>query len=203
MDRPGHLLEDKALANFLGLEDVGFDSGNDIKVEGEERSKPSTPVRGDIPHPTPNPFPERSATTALTALGAMSPMDTSGITNPLDEEQQRMLDQAASARSNVTPYFGNMGYRPETKTPTELECLKALREKCLEPTLMTMSQYRERLQSRPKEHRLNELGVNPSLSPKMGTELRMAICSSAECMAFDASVACTRYAKVPVWQTFV
>uniref|UniRef100_A0AAV1V1Y9 Uncharacterized protein n=1 Tax=Peronospora matthiolae TaxID=2874970 RepID=A0AAV1V1Y9_9STRA len=30
--------------------------------------------------------------------GAMSPMDTSIITNPLDEEQQRMLDQAASAR---------------------------------------------------------------------------------------------------------
>uniref|UniRef100_A0AAV1UJ86 Uncharacterized protein n=1 Tax=Peronospora matthiolae TaxID=2874970 RepID=A0AAV1UJ86_9STRA len=92
MDRPGHLLEDNALANYLGFEDVGFDSGSDTKTEGEERSKLSTPVRGDIPHTAPNPFPERSAATALTALGAMSPMDTSVITNPLDEEQQRMLD---------------------------------------------------------------------------------------------------------------
>uniref|UniRef100_A0AAV1TWV4 Uncharacterized protein n=1 Tax=Peronospora matthiolae TaxID=2874970 RepID=A0AAV1TWV4_9STRA len=98
MDRPGPLLEHTALAELLGVEDVDFDSGSDIKVEGQEQSKLSTPMRGDIPHPAFNPFPERSAATALTALGAMPSMATSIITNPLDEEQQRMLDQAASAQ---------------------------------------------------------------------------------------------------------
>uniref|UniRef100_A0AAV1V681 TIMELESS-interacting protein n=1 Tax=Peronospora matthiolae TaxID=2874970 RepID=A0AAV1V681_9STRA len=101
MDRPGNLLEDKALAEFLGVEDVDFDSGSDTKVEGEERYKPSASVRGDIAHPAPNPFPKCSAATAPTALGAMSPMGTSIITNPLQEEQQRMLDQAASARRKL------------------------------------------------------------------------------------------------------
>uniref|UniRef100_A0AAV1VB04 Uncharacterized protein n=1 Tax=Peronospora matthiolae TaxID=2874970 RepID=A0AAV1VB04_9STRA len=98
MDRSGQLLEDKALAKFLGVEGVDFDSGSDTKVEGEEQFKTSTPVRGDISHPAPDPFPERCAATSLTELGAMSPMDTSIITNPLDEEQQCMLDQTASAR---------------------------------------------------------------------------------------------------------
>uniref|UniRef100_A0AAV1TSX2 Pheromone n=1 Tax=Peronospora matthiolae TaxID=2874970 RepID=A0AAV1TSX2_9STRA len=87
MDQPGHLLEDKAVAESLGVEDVDFDSGSDTKVEWEEQSKPITPMCGDIPHPAPNPSPERSAAIALTALGAMSPINTSIITNPLDEEQ--------------------------------------------------------------------------------------------------------------------
>uniref|UniRef100_A0AAV1T7T6 Uncharacterized protein n=1 Tax=Peronospora matthiolae TaxID=2874970 RepID=A0AAV1T7T6_9STRA len=91
MDQHGRLLEIKALAEFLGVEDMDFDSGTDTKVEGEEQSKLNTPVYGEIPHLAPNPFPERSAATALTALGAMFHMDTSIITNPLDEEQQRML----------------------------------------------------------------------------------------------------------------
>uniref|UniRef100_A0AAV1TWT4 Uncharacterized protein n=1 Tax=Peronospora matthiolae TaxID=2874970 RepID=A0AAV1TWT4_9STRA len=98
MDRSGHLLEDKTLAEFLGVEDVDCDSGSVAKVEMEEQSKPSTPVLGDIPHPAPNPFPELIAATALTALGAMSSMSTPIITNLLDEEQQLMRDQAANAR---------------------------------------------------------------------------------------------------------
>uniref|UniRef100_A0AAV1TYL8 Uncharacterized protein n=1 Tax=Peronospora matthiolae TaxID=2874970 RepID=A0AAV1TYL8_9STRA len=166
MDRPGVLLEDKALAEFVGVDEVDSDSSSDTKVEGEEQFKPSTPVRGDIPHPAPNPFPERSAATTLTALGAMSPMDTSVITNSLDEEQQRMLNQAASARCKsevqttlqrhseytftepgVEELFCQASRHtlvtwatgPEAKTPTELECRKALRERYLEPTVITLS----------------------------------------------------------------
>uniref|UniRef100_A0AAV1UAX4 Uncharacterized protein n=1 Tax=Peronospora matthiolae TaxID=2874970 RepID=A0AAV1UAX4_9STRA len=197
MDRPGHLLEDKALAKFLGVEDVDFDSGSDTKVEGEEQSKPSTPVRGDIPHPAPNPFPERSAATALTALGAMSPMDTSIITNPLDEEQQRMLDQAASARRKsevqttlqrhseytFTPpgveelirqasrhTLATWATGPEAKTPTELECRKALRERYLEPTVMTLSQYRERLQKQAQGTPVPQIRGIPIIMSEDGDE---------------------------------
>uniref|UniRef100_A0AAV1URX7 Uncharacterized protein n=1 Tax=Peronospora matthiolae TaxID=2874970 RepID=A0AAV1URX7_9STRA len=173
MDRPGHLLEDKALAEYLGVEDVDYDSSSDTKVETEKQPKPSTPVRGDIPHPAPNLFPERSAATALTALGAMSPMDTPIITNPLDREQQSMLDQATIAHrksevptklqrhseNTFTPpsveelilqgsrhNFATWAIGPEAKTPTEIERRKALRERYLEPTVITLSQYRERLQ---------------------------------------------------------
>uniref|UniRef100_A0AAV1T5M5 Uncharacterized protein n=1 Tax=Peronospora matthiolae TaxID=2874970 RepID=A0AAV1T5M5_9STRA len=121
MDRPGHLLEEKALADFLGVEDVDYDSGSDTKVDGEEQFKPSTPVRGDIPHPAPNPCPERSAATALIALRAMSHMDTSIIINSLDEEQHCMLDQAASARrkSEVLPMFPR--HSEHTFTPPSVE----------------------------------------------------------------------------------
>uniref|UniRef100_A0AAV1TMH0 Uncharacterized protein n=1 Tax=Peronospora matthiolae TaxID=2874970 RepID=A0AAV1TMH0_9STRA len=154
MDRPGHLLQDKALAEFLCVEDVDFDIGSDTKVEGKEKFKPSTPVREDITHLSPNPFPGQSAATALTTLGAMYPINTSIITYPLNEEQQRMLDQAASARrkSDVqttlqrrseytfTPpgveelirqasrhTLATWATGPEAKTPAELECRKALR----------------------------------------------------------------------------
>uniref|UniRef100_A0AAV1UTN3 Uncharacterized protein n=1 Tax=Peronospora matthiolae TaxID=2874970 RepID=A0AAV1UTN3_9STRA len=100
-------------------------------------------------------------------------MDTPIITNPLDEEQQRMLDQAASARRKsevqttlqrhseytFTPpgveelilqaslhTLATWSTGPKAKAPAELECRKALRERYLEPTVMTLSQYRERLQ---------------------------------------------------------
>uniref|UniRef100_A0AAV1TZM8 Uncharacterized protein n=1 Tax=Peronospora matthiolae TaxID=2874970 RepID=A0AAV1TZM8_9STRA len=91
MDQPGHLLEDKALAEILDVEDVDFDGGSDTKVEGEEQSKLSTPIRGDNSHPAPIPLPEHCAATALTALGALGPLDKSITTTPLDEEQQRTL----------------------------------------------------------------------------------------------------------------
>uniref|UniRef100_A0AAV1UC53 Uncharacterized protein n=2 Tax=Peronospora matthiolae TaxID=2874970 RepID=A0AAV1UC53_9STRA len=197
MNRPGHLLEDKALAEFLGVEDVDFDSGSDTEVEEEEQSKPSTPVRGDIPHPAPNPFPERSAATALTALGAMSPMDTSIITNPLDEEQQRMLDQAASTqrKSEVqttlqrhseytfTPpdveelirqasrhNLATWATGPEAKTPTEIECRKALRERYLEPTVRNSSQFRKRLQKQAQGAPVPQIRGIPIIISEDGDE---------------------------------
>lgn len=77
---------------------MNYDSGSDNNVEGEKKTDPGTPVCSDITRPAPNPFPERSAATAITALGAMSHMDSSIITNPLDEKQQRILEQAYSVR---------------------------------------------------------------------------------------------------------
>uniref|UniRef100_A0AAV1TX43 Pheromone n=1 Tax=Peronospora matthiolae TaxID=2874970 RepID=A0AAV1TX43_9STRA len=74
MDQPGRLLEDKALAEIFDVEDVDFDGGSDTKVEGEGQSKPSTPIRGDNPHPAPIPFPEHCAATALNSTGSFGPL---------------------------------------------------------------------------------------------------------------------------------
>uniref|UniRef100_A0AAV1TI87 Uncharacterized protein n=1 Tax=Peronospora matthiolae TaxID=2874970 RepID=A0AAV1TI87_9STRA len=172
------------------------DSGSDTKVEGEEQSKFSTPVRGDILHPAPNPFPDRSAATTLTALGATSPMDTSIITNPLDEELQRMLDQAASARwksevqttlqRNSDYTFTRPGAKelirqchailwqhgppaPRRKRPLN-ECRKALRERYLEPTVMSLSQYRERLQKQARGTLVPQIRGIPIILSKYGDE---------------------------------
>uniref|UniRef100_A0AAV1TJN0 Uncharacterized protein n=1 Tax=Peronospora matthiolae TaxID=2874970 RepID=A0AAV1TJN0_9STRA len=97
-DRAGYLTEDKALAEFLGVEEVDDRSGNDTANQGEEKSEPSTSVCDRVSRLALNPFPDRGAATALKARGAMSNMDPSIISNPLDEEQQRILDQAESAR---------------------------------------------------------------------------------------------------------
>uniref|UniRef100_A0AAV1T8G6 Uncharacterized protein n=1 Tax=Peronospora matthiolae TaxID=2874970 RepID=A0AAV1T8G6_9STRA len=59
------------------------------------------------------------------------------VTPPGVEE----LIRQASRHTSATWATG-----PKAKTPTELECRKALRERYLEPAMMTLSQYRERLQ---------------------------------------------------------
>ena len=115
MGQFGHITEDKAVAEFLGLDEVDY--GSDTSVKEEEKSESTTSVCERTSRPAPNPFPERGAAAALTALGGMSNVDSSIITNPLDEEQQRLVDQAESAQPKAYLETKLQRYSEYTFTP--------------------------------------------------------------------------------------
>uniref|UniRef100_A0AAV1UDG7 Uncharacterized protein n=1 Tax=Peronospora matthiolae TaxID=2874970 RepID=A0AAV1UDG7_9STRA len=125
MDRPGHLTEDEALSVFLGIEEVDDSSASSNAIQGDKQSEPDAPVRERIPRPANNSFPKRGAATAPTALGEMHNMDPSIISNPLDEEQQRILDQVESARRKLEILTTLQRNREYTFTPPDVvECIR-------------------------------------------------------------------------------
>ena len=71
------------LSDLLGIEEEKVDYGSDVE------SKASTPVRNDRSRQAPNPFPERRAADALTALHVTPDTGSAIITNPLDKQKIR------------------------------------------------------------------------------------------------------------------
>ena len=152
---------------MLGLEEGELDYGSDIA------SPPASPANvDDTSRQAPNPFPERGAVDTLTALPTTPGMEPDIITNPLDAEQEQILQQmdsaqrrspiAATQESHADYVFTQpsveerlrqvagqplVSWRiaPEAKTPDELEERRALRERYLVPTIVTQSQYMARL----------------------------------------------------------
>uniref|UniRef100_A0AAV1UDA4 Uncharacterized protein n=1 Tax=Peronospora matthiolae TaxID=2874970 RepID=A0AAV1UDA4_9STRA len=124
------------------------------------------------PSNTPNPFAERGGASAPPAQYAASGSDETVITNPLDEQQQLLVQREENAQRHVqmattlerqrdyvfTPPSVEerlrqaagqtlatwvIGHGP--KTPKEVVSCQALRERYLEPHLTTQSQYKARL----------------------------------------------------------
>ena len=142
--------ESSSCSDLLGIEEEELDYGSDVE------SKVSTPVRDDMSRQAPNPFPERRAADALTALHPTPGMGSAIITNPLDEEKEQVLQQRESAqrRSQImatleshtdyvfTPlsleerlrqttgkYLASWTIGPAANMPEEVEVVRVLRER--------------------------------------------------------------------------
>ena len=145
--------------DLLGLEEDEVDYGSDME------SKASTPARGDMSSQTPNPFSERRAPDVLTVLHVTPSMGSEIIMNPLDEQQERMLQQRESAQRRpqimatfeiyddymFTPFSVEECLRQTVgqplaswiiaaaASPEEVEASRVLREKFLVPYAMNPS----------------------------------------------------------------
>ena len=112
----------------------------------------------------PNPFPERRAADELTALHMTPRMGSAFFTNPLNEEQDQVLQQQESSQRRVqimaTPesHYEVKRIRqtvgqplamwiigPTETTPEEVEARRVLRERYLVTYVMTQSQYKARI----------------------------------------------------------
>ena len=71
--------------DILGVEKEEVNYGSDTEF------KPSTPLRDDRLRQTPNPFPVPMAADALSPLHMTYDMGSAIITNPLDEQQEQVL----------------------------------------------------------------------------------------------------------------
>ena len=71
---------------------------NDTVVEEGEIPEPATSASCDPPRIAPNSFPERSTAQALIALRASTTLDEPVITNELDEQQRRYIEENERAR---------------------------------------------------------------------------------------------------------
>ena len=88
--------ESPTLSSFLGI-DVEEDYGSDTDVRGEERTMYNSPVQEASPHTAPNPFAERSETTALETQHHATDAGEHIITNPLDEQQELIIQREERA----------------------------------------------------------------------------------------------------------
>ena len=167
--------ESETLHSFLGMEEVDY--GSDTSVQGDKRTMSESPVPEDKPLSAPNPFFECSDANAPSAQHVASVADATNITNPLDEYQERLLQQEESARRRAhiahklrshrdyefTPLSVEERLRqaggqslvhwtigPEASSPEEIANRQALRERYLAPCVTTQSQYLVRLQTQAR-----------------------------------------------------
>uniref|UniRef100_A0AAV1VAE5 Uncharacterized protein n=1 Tax=Peronospora matthiolae TaxID=2874970 RepID=A0AAV1VAE5_9STRA len=163
--------ESKALCDYLGIEEE-VDYGSDTSVRGDTGTTSGSLMPEAQLSNTPNPFAERGGASAPPAQRAASGFDETIIANPLDEQQQLLVqrEQNAQRYAQMTATLERqrdyvftppsveerlrqaagqtlatwvIGHGP--KTPEEVVSCQALRERYLEPHLTTQSQYKARL----------------------------------------------------------
>uniref|UniRef100_A0AAV1TJK9 Uncharacterized protein n=1 Tax=Peronospora matthiolae TaxID=2874970 RepID=A0AAV1TJK9_9STRA len=157
--------ESKALCDYLGIEEE-VDYGSDTSVRGHTGTMSGSLMPVAQPSNTPNPFAERGDASAPPALHAASGSDETIIMNPLDEQQQLLVQRGENAQRYVqmattlerqrdyvfTPPSVEerlrqaagqtlatwvIGHGP--KVPEEVLSCQALRKRYLEPQLTTQS----------------------------------------------------------------
>ena len=82
--------ESSTLSSYLGI-DVEVNYGSDTNVPGEDRTTLGSPVQEARPHSAPNSFAERGGANASLAPHQTSIVGDAIITNPLDEQQQLVI----------------------------------------------------------------------------------------------------------------
>ena len=87
----------ESLEDIIREENI-VDYDSDTVVEEVETPEPATSAPCGSSRIAPNPFPERSTAQALTALRASTTLDEPIITNKLDEQQQRYIEENERAR---------------------------------------------------------------------------------------------------------
>uniref|UniRef100_A0AAV1UMA8 Uncharacterized protein n=1 Tax=Peronospora matthiolae TaxID=2874970 RepID=A0AAV1UMA8_9STRA len=165
------LNESKALCDYLGIEEE-VDYGSDTSFRGDTGTTSGSLMPEAQLSNTPNPFAERGGASAPPAQHAASGSDETIITNPLDEQQQLLVQREENAQRYVqmavtlerqrdyvfTPPSVEELLRQAAgqtlatwvidhgpKTPEEVVSCQALRERYLEPHQTTQSQYKARL----------------------------------------------------------
>uniref|UniRef100_A0AAV1TEQ5 Uncharacterized protein n=1 Tax=Peronospora matthiolae TaxID=2874970 RepID=A0AAV1TEQ5_9STRA len=163
--------ESKALCDYLGIEEE-VDYGSDTSVRGDTGTTSGSLMPEAQLSNTPNPFAERGGASAPSAQHAASGSDETIIANPLDEQQQLLVQREENAQryaqmtatlerqrdyvfippsveerlrqaAGQTLATWVIGHGP--KTPEEVVSCQALRERYLEPHLTTQGQYKARL----------------------------------------------------------
>uniref|UniRef100_A0AAV1UUI6 Uncharacterized protein n=1 Tax=Peronospora matthiolae TaxID=2874970 RepID=A0AAV1UUI6_9STRA len=163
--------ESKALCDYLGIEEE-VDYGSDTSVRDDTGTTSGSLMPEAQLSNTPNPFAERGGASAPPAQHAASGSDETIITNPLDEQQQLLVQREENAQryAQMTAILERqrdyvftppsveerlrqaagqtlatwvIGHGP--KTPEEVVSCQALRERYLEPHLTTQSQYKASL----------------------------------------------------------
>ena len=148
------------LSDLLGIEEEEVDYGSDTV------SKPSTPMCDNRPKLAPYPFLERGDADALSALYTTPGMGSPIVTNPLNEQQEQVLQERESAqrrthimatlaahsdyvftplsieellRQTVGQLLVSWNIVSAASTPEAVEERGVLRERYLVPTVMTQS----------------------------------------------------------------
>uniref|UniRef100_A0AAV1V483 Uncharacterized protein n=1 Tax=Peronospora matthiolae TaxID=2874970 RepID=A0AAV1V483_9STRA len=163
--------ESKALCDYLGIEEE-VDYGSDTSVQGDTGTTSGSLMPEAQLSNTPNPFAERGGASTPPAQHAASGSDETIITNPLDEQQQLLVQREENAQryaqmtttlerqrdyvftppsveerlrqaAGQTLATWVIGHGP--KTPEEVVSCQALRERYMKPHLTTQSQYKARL----------------------------------------------------------
>uniref|UniRef100_A0AAV1UDA6 Uncharacterized protein n=1 Tax=Peronospora matthiolae TaxID=2874970 RepID=A0AAV1UDA6_9STRA len=92
--------ESKTLSDYLGIEEA-VDYGSDTSVHGDAGTISDSPMPEAQPSYTPNLFSERGDVSAPLAQRSASGSDENIITNPLDEQQQMLVQQEENAQRHV------------------------------------------------------------------------------------------------------
>uniref|UniRef100_A0AAV1TJM2 Uncharacterized protein n=1 Tax=Peronospora matthiolae TaxID=2874970 RepID=A0AAV1TJM2_9STRA len=92
--------ESKALCDYLGIEEE-VDYGSDTSVRGDAGTMSGSLMPEAQLLNTPNPFAERGGASAPPAQYAASGSDETLITNPLDEQQQLLVQREENAQHHV------------------------------------------------------------------------------------------------------
>uniref|UniRef100_A0AAV1UFA9 Uncharacterized protein n=1 Tax=Peronospora matthiolae TaxID=2874970 RepID=A0AAV1UFA9_9STRA len=90
----------KALCNYLGKEEE-VDYGSDTSVRSDTGTMSGSLMPVAQPSNTPNPFAERGGASAPPAQHAAFGSDETIITNPLDEQQQLLVQRKENAQRYV------------------------------------------------------------------------------------------------------